>query len=159
MMDIEGLYRRYGPMVLRRCRSMLKDEEKALDAMQDCFVQLLRRRESLTDDSPSSLLYQIATNTCLNMIRAEKTRKSSGDEALEYLAAKDDVEKAGIAKHLVDWVFERESPSTRVIAWLHYVDGLTLEETAKVVALSVSGVRKRLAGLKARYGDFDGRPL
>ncbi|MEL6181918.1 MAG: sigma-70 family RNA polymerase sigma factor, partial [Myxococcota bacterium] len=30
-----------------------------------------------------------------------------------------------------------------------YVDGMTLEETAKVVGMSVSGVRKRLRGLKA----------
>ena len=33
---------------------------------------------------------------------------------------------------------------------LHYVDGLTLEETAAQVGLSVSGVRKRLRGLRAK---------
>jgi RNA polymerase sigma-70 factor (ECF subfamily) len=31
---------------------------------------------------------------------------------------------------------------------LHYVDGLTLEQVAREVGLSVSGVRKRLRGLR-----------
>ncbi len=33
---------------------------------------------------------------------------------------------------------------------MHYVDGMTLEEVAGEVGLSVSGVRKRLRTLKAR---------
>jgi hypothetical protein len=40
--------------------------------------------------------------------------------------------------------------STRVSAVLHYVDGLTLEEVAAEVDLSVSEVRKRLRGLQER---------
>jgi DNA-directed RNA polymerase specialized sigma24 family protein len=41
--NVEALYRKYAPMVLRRCRSILRDEDAAQDAMQDVFVQLLRR--------------------------------------------------------------------------------------------------------------------
>ena len=37
------LYQKFGPMVLRRCRFILKDEEKALDAMYTC-----RDTESIT---------------------------------------------------------------------------------------------------------------
>ena len=33
---------------------------------------------------------------------------------------------------------------------MHYVDGMTLEETALHAGLSVSGVRKRLDGLRTR---------
>ena len=33
--NIEEYYTRYGPMVLRRCRQLLRDEDRALDAMQD----------------------------------------------------------------------------------------------------------------------------
>ena len=40
-------------MVLRRCRSMLRSEAEAVDAMQDVFVELLRRRERLLADSGS----------------------------------------------------------------------------------------------------------
>ena len=39
--DLEVYYIRYGPMVLRRCRRMLRDEQSAFDAMQEVFVKLL----------------------------------------------------------------------------------------------------------------------
>jgi len=151
VLDVEALYRKYGPMVLRRCRSLLRDEEKARDAMQDSFVRLLRARERLTDEAPSSMLYCIATNVCLNVIRAEKARpRSSGDELLDSIAGCDDVEALGQARMLAEGIFAEEEPSTRTMAVLHYVDGLTLEETADRVGLSVSGLRKRLKGLRER---------
>jgi RNA polymerase sigma-70 factor (ECF subfamily) len=155
LLDVEALYRKYGPMVLRRCRSLLGDEEKARDAMQECFVRLLRRKESLTDEAPSSLLYCIATNLCLNSIRAEKRGPERLEgELLDRIAGSDDVEAMGQARRLIDGIFEREEPSTRTMAVLHYVDGLTLEETAARVGLSVSGLRKRLGRLRERSRIF-----
>ncbi len=137
-----------------------------MDAMQDTFVRLLRNRERLSGEAPSSLLYCIATNLCLNVLRDEKRAgkrvraRGAGDgeedelELLDSIAGSDDVEAIGQARHLADAIFAREAPSTRTMAVLHYVDGFTLEETAERVGLSVSGLRKRLAGLKARAGIF-----
>jgi RNA polymerase sigma-70 factor (ECF subfamily) len=157
VLDVEALYRKYGPMVLRRCRSLLRDEEKARDAMQDTFVRLLKGRERLTGDAPSSLLYCIATNVCLNVMRAEKSRRESGgDEMLEAIAGSDDVEALGEARILAEGIFENEEPSTRTMAVLHYVDGLTLEETAARVGMSVSGLRKRLEALRRRSRSYLG---
>lgn len=149
--DVESYYRRYGPMVLRRCRFMLHDEERALDAMQDAFVELLRREADLVDYAPSSLLYTIATNVCLNRIRSSKRKpETPNDELPAAIAGTDDPEERTLAGHFLDRLFAREPESTRTIAVLHYVDGLTLEETAARVGLSVSGVRKRLRGLRKR---------
>jgi len=138
-------------MVLRRCRQILQNEEKALDAMQDTFVQLLRHEKRLTADAPSSLLYRMATNICLNILRAEKRRAVSGrEELLMEIASVDEHEERSVTRAFLDDLFSREKASTRTIAVLHYVDRLTLEETAAEVGLSVSGVRKRLRSLKKR---------
>jgi RNA polymerase sigma factor (sigma-70 family) len=80
--DVEQLYRRYAPMVLRRCRRLLQNEEQAVDAMQDVFVRLLAHRERLHGSYPSSLLYRMATNVCLNIIRDQKSRKTDANEEL-----------------------------------------------------------------------------
>ncbi|HET9450423.1 MAG TPA: sigma factor, partial [Aggregicoccus sp.] len=100
--DVDASYRRYGPMVLRRCRFLLRDEEKAVDAMHDVFVQLLDHQEALEATAPSSLLHRMATNVCLNRLRTQRRRpqdappRDAGDEAhtalLEQLAALDDLE-------------------------------------------------------------------
>ena len=91
-LDVESLYRKYGPMVLRRCRSLLGDEDQAMDAMQETFVKLLRYKERLTDKAPSSMLYCIATNVCLNMMRSQRRRpRPAGEETLERIASAEDV--------------------------------------------------------------------
>ncbi|MBN2353558.1 MAG: sigma-70 family RNA polymerase sigma factor [Spirochaetales bacterium] len=151
--DVEFLYRKYGPMVLRRCRFLLRDEQKALDAAQDTFVRLLRSRDKLTDAAPSSLLYRIATNVCLNVLRAEKNRtvRDSNDVLLHIADASDHTESF-LHRHILDKIFQSEKPTTREIAVMRYVDGMSLEEVAAESGLSVSGVRKRLRALKARIG-------
>jgi RNA polymerase sigma-70 factor (ECF subfamily) len=150
-LDIDALYRAYGPLVMRRCMQMLKNEEKALDALQDTFVQVLRYSPRLTAASPGALLYRMATNICLNMIRAEtRHRTTANTEVIEQIAQVDDSEERVLSRDAIDRVFRSELPSTKDIAVMHYVDGLTHEQIALAVGLSVSGVRKRLRVLKAK---------
>jgi len=154
MIDVDALYRRYGPMVLRRCRRLLGAEDRALDAMQETFVQVLRRAHRLDAEAPSSLLYQVATRVCLNLLRTSRRRPETPDGALlETIAAAPS--EPGV-RSMLDKIFAREPDSTRVIAVLHWVDGLTLEETAAEVGMSVSGVRKRLRTLRAHVGPLGG---
>ena len=69
--DIEVAYRRYGPMVVRRCRALLNDQEQAVDAMHDVFVRLMRSGDRLDDRGMSSLLYRIATNVSSAIVARE----------------------------------------------------------------------------------------
>jgi RNA polymerase sigma-70 factor (ECF subfamily) len=144
-------------MVLRRCRSLLRDEQQAVDAMHDVFVQLLVHRERLVDKGACSLLWRIATNVCLNKIRSRRRRpEDPQSELLAAIAAHDDAESRGVARVVDEKLFAREPVSTGTMAVMHLVDGMTLEEVAESVGLSVSGVRKRLrtlrAGVMAREG-------
>ena len=153
-MDVEELYQRYGPMVMRRCRQLLKEENEALDATQDVFVQILKRRDRLEMTHPSSLLYRIATNLCLNRIRDRQRRATMpGDGFLGRVAVLDDTEPRLEARAVLERLFGRHQESTRTMAVLHFQDGMTLEEVAGEVGMSVSGVRKRLRGLRASLGE------
>jgi RNA polymerase sigma-70 factor (ECF subfamily) len=144
--DIDALYQRYGPMVLRRCRRLLRDEDEALDVMQEVFVRVLRHRQSLSARYPSSLLFRIATNLSLNRIRDRRRQPAlPGDEVLDRIAVREDLD----APLLLDRLLGRHPESTRAMAVLHYVDGMTLEQVARECRMSVSGVRKRLRSLRA----------
>ncbi|HVP18833.1 MAG TPA: sigma-70 family RNA polymerase sigma factor [Spirochaetia bacterium] len=151
--DVEGLYRRYGPMVLRRCKGMLRDEDLAADAMQETFVQVLRHRSSLNARYPSSLLYRIATNTCLNTLRSRRRKYAvSAEPFLDSLAARDKTEDRVLDSWELEQVFIDARESTRQAAMIHYLEEKTLAETAQEVGLSISGVRKRLSSLR-RHGE------
>ncbi len=157
--DVEDYYRRFGPQVLRRCRFLLRDEEKAVDAMHDVFVELLKLRQGLRDVAPSSLLHRISTHVCLNRLRGERRRpEDAEDERVLKIASAEDVEGRTLAQRALELLFGRAPASSRDIAVLHFVDGMTLEQTAREVGLSVSGVRKRLRGLSAALGQMEVGP-
>ena len=142
-------------MVLRRCRALLKNEEQALDAMQEVFVKVLQKSDVLDDRAPSSLLYTIATNICLNEIRRNSGRfVNDGNEMIEMIAGMDNHEELVLTGHFLEQLFENEKETTKTMAVLHYVDGYTLEQTAAMMEMSVSGVRKRLRGLRERGAGF-----
>lgn len=149
--DVEDLYKRYGAMVLRRCRQLLRNEERAYDAMQDTFVRVLRYQNKLHGAAPSSLLYRIATNVCLNVLRSGKRHpETHNDECLLAIAGSDEPEARFVLTDWLERIFAGEKADTRTIAVMHYLDGMTLEEVASECGLSVSGVRKRLRILRAR---------
>lgn len=147
--DVDAAYRRYGPLVRRRCEQMLRDPEEARDAMHDAFVRLARRRDDYEPHALGGLLYRIATSVCLNHLRTRRRRPEDRDqELLMRIANTEDPAAQGLARHWLDRIFARESESSKTIAVLHYVDGMTLEEVAREVGLSVSGVRFKLRELK-----------
>ena len=155
-MDVEALYVRYGPMVVRRCRQLLRNEEQALDAVQDVFVRLLQHRDRLKAEYPSSLLYRIATHVCLNRIRDNRRLpETPGEDFLSRIADLEDSASRFEARSALDRLFKRHHESTRTIAVLHFLDGLTLEEVAGEVGMSVSGVRKRLRILRQTLGEME----
>ena len=149
--DVEAWYRKHSPMVLRRCRFLLRDEASALDAMQDVFVEILRRADQLEERGACSYLWRAATNICLNRLASHKRAPADADdELLLEIAASDDFEARSIAANLLQRVFGGEPQSTRLIATLFYVDKMTHQEVAEAVGMSVSGVRKRLRTLQLR---------
>lgn len=138
-------------MVLRRCRQLLGDDQTARDAMHDVFVRILTRTDELDDRAPSSLLFRVATNVCLNRIRTRRRHPEDADpELLMEIAQACDPAERSAARAVLDALFRHEPDDTAVIAVLHLHDRMTLEEVAAEVGLSVSGVRKRLAKLRTK---------
>ena len=156
-MEFSKLYEAYAPMVYRRSMMLLRDEAEAEDMVQNVFLRVFERWDSLDVSQPSSLLWNTATRLCLNRIRDKKRRGLDCDtsELLLSIACADDDEGEKEAKGILAKLFSREPESSRTIAVLHFVDGMTLEETAHEVGLSVSGVRKRLRGLQAKVKNLE----
>ena len=155
-MAFSKLYEAYAPMVFRRCVFLLKDDAEAKDMVQNVFLRVYERVDSLDLSQPSSLLWNTATRLCLNRIRDKKRRGLDVDSSELLLTIACAEEDDGIeARGLLAKIFSKEQESTRTIATLHYVDGMTLEETAETVGLSVSVVRKRLRTLQAKIKNLE----
>lgn len=160
-LDVAALYTRYAPMVLRRCRALLHSEAEAADAMQDVFVRLLASRDRLDDSGLSSLLYRMATQVLLNRLRSRRRKPEDAQDPqdpssklLGRIASVTSAEDSTAARSLLNRLFAREPESSAVIAVLHLYDGMTLEQVAAEVGLSVSGVRKRLRRLESQLREL-----
>ena len=53
----------------------------------DVFVQVISNADQLADQAPSSLLFRIATNVCLNRLRTRRRRPEDSDALLDELWA------------------------------------------------------------------------
>ena len=150
--NITAWYERYGPMVIRRCRRILGNEDDALDAAHDVFANLIHAQAKLQDIFPSSLLYTMATNICLNKLRKSKREiitdfSSEVENQLFYIdKGFGQVE----AELLMEAILKDESEMNRTICYMYHADGMTLKEIGEAVGLSFTGVHKRLEVFKKR---------
>lgn len=145
MKEIESLYRKYGPMVIRRCFFLLKDEQEAYDATQDIFLKLMQQTQK-TLTAPSSYLYTAATHTCLNRIRNRRKFAEDGHDLLDQIAHYE--EDRSDARITLAWLFQSQRETTRLIAVMHLLEGYSLQETAERTGLSIAQVRTRIQKLR-----------
>lgn len=144
------MYRRYGPMLERRCRLLLRDDTLAEDAMQELVTVLLRRGEALREaESPYRWLCRAAERTSLDLLRRGKRVR----EALPL----DDVDRLGPApgvdaeaRRAVLESLERLAPDEQQLAILLFVDGLTQSEAAEELGVSRVTVNKRASHIRSR---------
>jgi RNA polymerase sigma-70 factor (ECF subfamily) len=138
-------------MVVRRCRTILKNEQSAYDAMQEVFLKVLTYKDRLTGTHPSALLYRIATNVCLNRIRDEKKHRTKKYlDILHNVSYIDRQERNTSAEYLLEFILRNEKQTTRKIAIMYFVNGMTIKEMAEVMNLSLSGVHKHLEKLRRK---------
>jgi RNA polymerase sigma-70 factor (ECF subfamily) len=146
--DIAAWYEKYGPMVIRRCRELLRNDDDTMDAVQDVFLKLLKA-EGGRFSFPSSLLYTIATNVCLDRLRAKKRRDVRETEETDFPAVDEGYEQVD-AELLVQVILEDEPEETCKICYMYHADGMTFREIGEAVGMSVSGVQKKLETFKKR---------
>lgn len=144
--ELADLYQRYGPVLLARCRRILRNEEAAQDAVQETFVRVVRNWDGFRQTaSPLTWMYRISTNYCLNQVRNGTTRSRKIDDHRQEigepitLGAEGDPDGARVLA-LLDQVDEQ----TRACVVHTFFDDCTRDETAELVGLSVPTVRKRV---------------
>jgi RNA polymerase sigma-70 factor (ECF subfamily) len=154
--DIESCYLRYGAMVWRRCRRLLRDEDEAYDTMQEVFVKLIEYQERVYSDYMSSLLYRIATNLCLNKLRLRRRRGPV--ESLETVAAvsgQEDRRSESDYRELLEEILQGEIEDVRQIAFMYFFDGMKMQKIAAVMSMSTTAVHTRLKKLRRRIQEAE----
>ena len=150
-LDITAVYRRYGDMVLGRCRSLVGDPIEAQDVMQQVFLKLHRYSSSYRGDaSISTYLFRITTTTCLNHIRGRSRRREDPVEHLPPTASTESGTAPLEVRQLVDQLLRGEDEKTQTAVVYHYVDGMTYDEIGELQGVSGAAIRKRVSRFRSR---------
>lgn len=143
------LYRVYGPLVLRRARAMLGDEQAARDAAHDVFVKVLGALgEFKNEASPVTWLYRVTTNHCLNVLRGRLRRPEVAHDGHD--APLGDEDEVSVDERLtLTAVLARVPEHLREIAVYYYLDQMSHEEIAQLMGVSRRTVGNRLTEFHA----------
>ncbi len=153
-LDVTELYRRYGDLVLGRCRTLLRNEADAQDAVQEVYLKAHRYRDSFRGDaSPSTWLFRITTTTCLNRIRSKRRHPEDPVEDFPPMASTDSVLDQLAVRQLIDRLLADEDDRTRECVVYHLVDGMTHDEAGELLGISGAAVRKRIATFRQGLKD------
>jgi len=163
--DLEAfsqLVNRYDRNIFRIAQHITHNEEDAQDVVQDAFLKAYQNLEQFQENSKFyTWLVRIAVNEALMKLRKRRNdRTVSLDEDVE-------TEEGSMPREVADWSPNPEQlygqselgdilkktiqglpPGFRTVFVLRDVEGLSTEETAEMLGLSVPAVKSRL--LRAR---------
>jgi RNA polymerase sigma-70 factor (ECF subfamily) len=143
------LYERYKSSIYGYCIYLLGDKDRAEDALQDIFLKAHEGVEKLNDQSAfRPWLFTIARNTAFSAMK--KSREHADVDEEDAIDDESPLEKlmADDRKDILGVLVASLKPTYREVILLREYEGLSYEEIAEIVGISVSNVKARL--LKSR---------
>jgi RNA polymerase sigma-70 factor (ECF subfamily) len=145
-LDIQEVYRRYGPLVLRRAERFLNRED-AEEVVHDAFMKLIESPMRFRGDStPATWLYQVATRLCIDRLR-RRARFSRLIEVHRDVIEGFDPGEHAEARVFLQALWERIDHELLYIGVLYYLDGLTTADIGKALSVSDRTIANRLISL------------
>ena len=149
----EALVERYQEKVLGNCRYLAGSRDDAADLAQEVFVKMffgLTRFEGRS--TFKTWLWRIKVNHCLNVLQRRKGERdvdleTPGLERAPELQVQPMAERALVAqrdREVIDQTLDRMGESLRVPLLLRDLDGLSYQEIADELGLSLSAVKMRI---------------
>ncbi len=161
----KDVFRILYPRLKGYCKLFISDDSKVEDLIQETFIALWERRDSIkTDKSVESYLFVILRNNCLNFLRKEKMENTTFsvdmDEVseLQYLYQIDFLgkEEKSLEEQLVESFQEavEELPDKmKEVFKLCKIDGRKQKEVADEIGISLKMVEKHIAKAKEQIRD------
>jgi RNA polymerase sigma-70 factor (ECF subfamily) len=173
-LDFDELFQRYSSMVFRLAYHILGDREEALDVSQEVFLTIYRKLNTFRGESSlKTWIYCIAANRASNRCRWWNRLRRRGTVSLEeHLSNGPDQDhsrdlRSGVRnpedelllqeeRQLVESALRRLPLQHRIAVIMRDIDGLSYEEIAESMRVSLGTVKSRIARgremLKSRLG-------
>ena len=139
-------YRLLSPTVMGMAVRILQDEGLAQEVVQDTFVELIDKAATLKDpDAVVAWVRRVAVNHCYMRLRSPWHKRRSGeDSGPEQLDHTSDGERLEGYRD-IERALGVLPPETRLVIWLHDVEGYTHQEIGQLTGQTASYSKSQLA--------------
>lgn len=136
--NISAKYEAYGSMLYKLCYLLLCNKNDAEDAVQDTFIKYLQKPPGVTSgEHEKAWFIRVATNVCHDRQRFRFRRKAVPlNEAESNAAAAED---SSVLREILSLPEKSKTP-----VYLHYYEGYSIQEIARMLESSESAVKTRL---------------
>jgi RNA polymerase sigma-70 factor (ECF subfamily) len=142
--EIDVWYRRYGESVHRRCLRLCRNDQQALDLVQEVFLRAHRYRESFRGEaSPLTWLFTL-TNRCFFDSLSEPMRVQPEEIESFLRQEREGIEDSFVSQDLIVRLLSRSDEDVRAIVVHRYFDELDLEAIGQRLGLNERTVRRKL---------------
>ena len=160
--EFEALYRRTFPRVYAYVAALLRDRSAAEDVTAQAFERAYRRRRTFraARGSPEAWIFGIARNAALDELRRRRRQAALAFEPEDpWCAAPEDEVARAEDRAVVRAALAALDRRERDLVALKFAGGLSNEELARVLGISVSnaGTRLHRAVSKLREACHEGR--
>ena len=139
--DVEGAYRRNADAMYRVALARLQNDADAQDAVQDVFLNYMTVTPQFdSTDHERAWFLKATMNRCYDLLRKNQIRVALPLEEALGVAAQD---HTGVTELMEMLKQIPEIYQDTVI--LHCLEGYSLEETAKLLDISLSAAKMRLS--------------
>jgi RNA polymerase sigma-70 factor (ECF subfamily) len=137
-----ALYHRYRDWVVRLARRFTGNDDDALDVLQETFAYVFRKFPGFVlTAAMTTFLYPVVKNLSL-AARRKRGRLVSDDDLLAVTPGPQI--PAGDPRQELAAVIAALSPAHREVVLLRFVDDLSLEEIAQILAIPTGTAKSRL---------------
>ncbi|MBO4396338.1 MAG: RNA polymerase sigma factor [Eubacterium sp.] len=154
--DLEAAINKYSDMLYKICFVILKNEHDTKDVLQDTFlIYYTKKPEFESEDHRKAWLIRVSQNKCREFLRFHKRHASLSldkiDESEIITNGLNDYEK-----ELLSMIWNM-SLKLKSVVILHYIEGYSVDETADILKISSSAVKKRLQRAREQMKtDYEG---
>jgi RNA polymerase sigma-70 factor, ECF subfamily len=147
---LRTLHDRYAPRVFAIARRIAGDDALAEDWAQDTWVRIFRALPQFRGDARfSTWIHRIAVNCALHG-RRWQDRRTAGDVDLDDSHAACSRSDGGACRIDIDRALDRLPPRMREVLVLHAIEGLSHEEIAHALDISVGTSKSQLFRARAK---------
>ena len=132
-------------------RAMVRDADEASDVLQEVLILVYRKLNSLREPRVfAAWARRVAAREVFRWARTRRPTESFLDELPEAADEEHDPVVSDDLRARLPALLEKISPASRAVIVMHYLEGLSIEETAAVLDIPAGTAKSRLAyGLRA----------